>query len=145
MDRLVSVSAAAGLFLLDKGTDSAYHGKNYLFSRFYNPEVTNNTPVFYLYKQQFEDIMVCVLLTRVRVITTPFSVKSSRSVWNSFIPLLPSCRSFHGCQCICSSSSFSWMHSCCLFMVCFESLSKDLHRRVCSRLFHRTFGWCQRG
>ncbi|KAI6181624.1 hypothetical protein M3Y98_00849100 [Aphelenchoides besseyi] len=56
MDQLIKAKASAGLFLLDRGTTSEFHGHNYLYSRFFNPKITNDTPVFYMYKQQFEDL-----------------------------------------------------------------------------------------
>lgn len=58
MDQIEASKAASALFLLDKGVQSDFHGQNYLFSRFYNPKVTNDTPVFYLYQQQFSEIIV---------------------------------------------------------------------------------------
>jgi hypothetical protein len=62
MNQLQSASVAAGLFLLDKGTPSDFHGRNVLFSRFYNPKVSNDTPVFYMYREQFMKLYVSLLI-----------------------------------------------------------------------------------
>lgn len=61
MDRLEEYGAEAALFLLEKGLPSVYHELNYLFSRFYNPKVTNKTSTFYLYLDQFNNIMVTIV------------------------------------------------------------------------------------
>ncbi|CAD5211577.1 unnamed protein product [Bursaphelenchus xylophilus] len=56
--------AAAALFILEKGTPSDFHGKNFLFSRFYNPKVRNDTPTFYMYKDLFDSIKGLINIDR---------------------------------------------------------------------------------
>ncbi|KAI6237353.1 hypothetical protein M3Y95_00256000 [Aphelenchoides besseyi] len=56
MKRLIEANASAGLFLLEYGSRSAFHNYNYLSSRFFNPKITNDIPVFYMYLYQFEDL-----------------------------------------------------------------------------------------
>jgi hypothetical protein len=56
IDRLIEAGSSSALYLLDKGATSDYHNKNYLFSRFFNPKVSNTTPTFYMYKEQFDEI-----------------------------------------------------------------------------------------
>ncbi|CAD5207289.1 unnamed protein product [Bursaphelenchus okinawaensis] len=56
MNQIKNSGASAALFIVDKGTKSDFHKQNYLFSRFYNPKVRNDTPTFYMYRYTFDNI-----------------------------------------------------------------------------------------